>query len=150
MVRASSEENDELLWGLRGGGGNFGVATRLEFRLHPLERVVGGRLTYVGEDIGETLRGFRDLVARVPRDLSCQAVLATDESEPPTALVIAPCYTGAGEDPEELRSLRSAPGLVDDGVRRHSFLGQQHLFNPPYGEDRTTGRATSCASSRTS
>jgi FAD/FMN-containing dehydrogenase len=136
-IRASSDENPELLWGLRGGGGNFGVATRLEFRLHPLERVVGGRLTYVGADIGETLRGFRDLVARVPRDLSCQAVLATDESEPPTpALIIAPCYTGADDEPEELRSLQSAPGLVDDGVRHHSFLGQQHLFNPPYGEDR--------------
>src|SRR5919106_2353862 len=135
VVRASADENPELLWGLRGGGGNFGVATRLELRLHPLEQVVGGRLTFAGKGVREALRRFRDLVARAPRDLSCEAVLALDESLEPV-LIVAPCYTGSEADPEELRTLRSAPGLVDDGVREHSFVSQQHLFNPPYGEDR--------------
>jgi FAD/FMN-containing dehydrogenase len=135
VVRANADETPELLWGLRGGGGNFGVATRLELRLHPLERVVGGRLTYRGRGVGEALRRFRDLAARAPRDLSCGAVLALDESLEPV-LIVAPCYAGPEADPEELRELRSAPGLVDDGVREHSFLSQQHLFNPPYGEDR--------------
>jgi FAD/FMN-containing dehydrogenase len=135
VAYASSDEDAELLWGLRGGGGNFGVATRLEFRLHPLERVVGGRLVYAGSGVSEGLRRFRDLTARAPRDLSCGALLALDESLEPI-LVVAPCYTGSGGDPDELRALRSVAGLVHDGVREHSFLGQQHLFNPPYGEDR--------------
>jgi FAD/FMN-containing dehydrogenase len=135
VVRAGADEDAELLWGLRGGGGNFGVATRLEFRLHPLERVVGGRLEYAGRGVSEALRRFRDVVAGAPRDLSCGALLALDESLEPT-LTIAPCYTGSDTDAEELRALRSAPGLVSDGVGRLAFLGQQHLFNPPYGDDR--------------
>jgi FAD/FMN-containing dehydrogenase len=135
VVRASQNDDAELLWGLRGGGGNFGVATRLEFRLHPLERVVGGRLVYTGRGVSEALRLFRDLVTRAPRDLSCSGLLELDDALEPI-LFVAPCYTGLDTDPEALRSLRAATGLVDDGVRPGSFLGQQHVFNPPYGEDR--------------
>jgi FAD/FMN-containing dehydrogenase len=135
VVHAGSDEDAELLWGLRGGGGNFGVATRLEFRLHRLERVVGGRLVYAGKRVADVLRRYRDVVARGRADLSCAALLAADHALEPF-LVVLPCYTGADGDPEELRALRAAPGLVEDGVRRHSFISQQHVLNPPYAEDR--------------
>jgi FAD/FMN-containing dehydrogenase len=135
VIHASEDEDRELLWGLRGGGGNFGVATRLEFRLHRVERVVGGLFVYRGKGVRDALRRFRDLVAGSPRDLSCQAVLAVDESLAP-ALVIAPCYTGSEADPGELRELRLAPGLIDDDVRAQSFIDQQRLFDSPYGENR--------------
>ena len=84
MIRASSDENAELLWGLRGGGGNFGVVTRLEFRLERLDRVVGGLLDFRGSAVADNLRRFRDLVASSPPDLSCQAIVALDESLTPT------------------------------------------------------------------
>jgi FAD/FMN-containing dehydrogenase len=135
VIHASSDENGDLLWGLRGGGGNFGVATRLEFRLHPLDRVVGGLFSYGGDGVREALRRFRDVVARSPRSVTCQAGLSVDESLAPT-LVVAPCYTGLDADPEELAALRSAPGLVDDGVRAHTFMDQQRVFDSPYGENR--------------
>lgn len=135
VVRAGSEESPELLWGLRGGGGNFGVATRLDFRLYPLEAVVGGRLTFSGEGVRDALRRFRDVVAGSPRDLSCQAELSVDDSVAPV-LTILPCYTGSADDPEELRVLRTGPGLLDDTVRRRSFLEQQRVVDSPYGENR--------------
>jgi FAD/FMN-containing dehydrogenase len=135
IVTAGPDENPELLWGLRGGGGNFGVATRLDFRLHPLQRVVGGRLEYRGDGVREALRVFRDVVAQSPRDLSCQAVISVDESQTPE-LLVAPCFTGPDGASEALEALRSAPGRVADGVRQQSFLDQQLLFDSPYGENR--------------
>jgi FAD/FMN-containing dehydrogenase len=135
VVHADADENPELLWGLRGGGGNFGVATRLEFRLHPLERVVGGTLAYRGPGVRDALRTFRDAVAAPPRDFTCQAGLGLDESLTPV-LGIVPCSTCANGDSPALAALRSAPGLVEDTVRAHTFLDQQRLIDSPYGENR--------------
>ncbi len=135
VIQATGDENPELLWGLRGGGGNFGVATRLGFRLHPLETVVGGLLTFRGDAVRDALRLYRDVVAESPRDLSCEVVVAVDESLTPTVLV-APCYTGADGDSAKLHALQSAPGLVSDEVQAQSFLAQQLVFDSPYGENR--------------
>ena len=109
VVQARPDENAELLWGLHGGGGNFGVVTRLELHLHPLERVVGGRLEYRGGAVGDVLRTFRDVAARSPRDLSIQAVLGVDETSTP-ALLIAPCYTGSESDPDHCAGCAPRPG----------------------------------------
>jgi FAD/FMN-containing dehydrogenase len=135
VVQVSADENADLLWALRGGGGNFGVATRLEFRLYPLDGVVGGAVTYGGEGVREGFRRFRDIVATSPRELSCQAVLALDDALAPV-LRVFPCYTGSDGEPEELRELRSVPGLVDDGVRAHTYFEQQNLFDSPFGTER--------------
>jgi FAD/FMN-containing dehydrogenase len=135
VTAAGPDGDEELLWALRGGGGNFGVATRVDFRLYPLEQVVGGVLRYRGDRIGETLRVFREVVANAPRELSCQAVIETDETLTP-GLRVVPCYTGGGSEPEALALLRSAPGLVDDGLRSHTFLDQQRVFGSTYAEDR--------------
>jgi FAD/FMN-containing dehydrogenase len=135
VIHVNANQNSDLLWGLRGGGGNFGVVTRLEFRLHPLQRVLGGRLVYRGAGVRDALLRYRDVVARSPRDLSCQAALGIDGSLT-SVLEIFPCYTGSNEDPEELETLRSAPGLIEDGVHKHSFLEQQRMIDTAYGENR--------------
>jgi FAD/FMN-containing dehydrogenase len=136
IVRAGEDGDPELLWGLRGGGGNFGVVTRAEFRLHPVERVVGGRFDYEGDEaVRAALRAFRDADAAAGNEISIQCQISTKEDLTPT-LVVTPCYTGAGDDTEEIGALRSVPGLVNDSVREQTFLDQQLIFNPGYGVDR--------------
>ncbi|HEU5009591.1 MAG TPA: FAD-binding oxidoreductase [Gaiellaceae bacterium] len=135
VLDVSEDEDAELLWGLRGGGGNFGVVTRLDFKLFPLDGLIGGLLVYQGADVREALLRFRDLVAGSPTDLSCQAVLKRDEGQQPQ-VVVAPAYTGSEGDPGSIEALRAAPGLVADSVHAHSFLDQQHVFDSPYGENR--------------
>ena len=135
VIQADADENTDLLWGLRGGGGNFGVATRLDFRLHELDGLVGGQLAFGGSGVGDAFRRFRDVAARSSGELSIQAGLGVDESLAPT-LAVYPCYTGSARTPNELEELRSAPGLLDDGLRAHTFMEQQRIFDSPYGEDR--------------
>jgi FAD/FMN-containing dehydrogenase len=126
----------ELLWGLRGGGGNFGVVTRAAFRLHPVERVVGGRFDYEGDEATRAaLRAFRDADAAAGDEISIQCQISPKDDLTPT-LTVFPCYTGPDSDTEELRALRAVDGLVNDGVREQTFLDQQAVLNPGYGVDR--------------
>src|SRR2546430_2072129 len=75
-----------LAVGLRGGGGNFGVATRLDFRLHPVDDVIGGMLVYAAAGAREVMRVFRDAMAFAPDHFTMQAMLGRD---PDTATAIA-------------------------------------------------------------
>jgi FAD/FMN-containing dehydrogenase len=65
---ASEDENDDLFWALRGGGGNFGVVTSFEFRLHPVKDIYGGPIFYELRDAGAVLEFFREFIADAPQE----------------------------------------------------------------------------------
>ena len=107
VVRASETENPELFWGIRGGGGNFGVVTEFEFRLHPLGPIVlAGLALWPIDRAREVLRGWRDIVDEAPDELSTACVIITappeefvpDHLKGQAALGMAAMYVG---DPDE-------------------------------------------------
>ena len=75
IVRASARENPDLLWALRGGGGNFGVVTTFEFQLHPVSTVLGGMLFYPMARARDVLRLYRDVTQRRRMPSPCFAAM---------------------------------------------------------------------------
>src|SRR3954447_3364456 len=83
LVRASAEENQELFWGIRGGGGNFGIATSFDYRVHPVGPMAyGGPVFYPGELAGEILRFYREWAPSAPDELTTLVSLATAPPAP--------------------------------------------------------------------
>ena len=83
FVRATEEENADLLWGLRGGGGNFGVVTAIEYRLHRMDPVVlGGDLVWPVAKARDVLRYFRDNLSKWPHELYAEPMLVTGPEGP--------------------------------------------------------------------
>ncbi len=70
LLRVSAEENEDLFWGLGGGGGNFGIVTSLEFRLYPLTAVYGGNAFYPVERAGEVLDFYARWSADLPNEMT--------------------------------------------------------------------------------
>ena len=105
IVRANSSQQPELLWGLRGGGGNFGVVTSFEFRLHPVGPVVGGLMGFPLDRGRDVLRRYRTWAAEVPDEFTTIAAVITAPPAPfiPPDLVgqkvvgLAGCWCGEPE-----------------------------------------------------
>ena len=114
LLRASERENADLFWGLRGGGGNFGIVTSFEYRLHPVGTVLGGMLLHVRERAREVLGVYRAFTESAPDELTVSAGLITWTDGVPMIALVA-CYAGdikAGE--ALLGPLREfGPPLVD-------------------------------------
>jgi FAD/FMN-containing dehydrogenase len=121
-LRASENENPELLWGLRGGGGNFGVVTEFEFRLHPVSQVFGGLVAWPAQAGRDVLRFWRELVKGTPDELCTMAAFLYAPPEPfvPPEVVGAPIFGIAclhldpeGRAEDDLQPLRDLSPAVD-------------------------------------
>jgi FAD/FMN-containing dehydrogenase len=99
LARASATENPDLFWGLRGGGGNFGIVTTFELALHPVSTVLGGMLLYPLARARDVLRVYRDVTASAPDALTVfAAMMHAPDGTPVVALVV--CYNGSAADGE--------------------------------------------------
>jgi hypothetical protein len=128
QVEASPNSNPDLFWAIRGGGGNFGVATALEYRLHPLTDVLAGTLTYPVGQIPELLRAFAKFVAEAPDEMN--VVGEVWPSEKGTRFHIFLCHCGDPHQGEFLLKPLRALKPEKDNVRVASYLETQRTINP--------------------
>jgi FAD/FMN-containing dehydrogenase len=99
--RASATDNPDLFWALRGGGGNFGVVTTLEYRLHPVSEVLGGLLLYPLDQAAAVLRFYRDFCGALPDEAEAySALLTAPQGIPVVALMLG--YNGPIKEGEEV------------------------------------------------
>jgi hypothetical protein len=102
LLQASATENPDLFWALRGGGGNFGIATSFEYRLHPFNgRAVGGQLVYPFDQARSALRSFSELYDRAPDGLWVEPILTTMPGGA-RALVLDVCLTDSLESADAI------------------------------------------------
>lgn len=129
MVTASAQENEELFWGIRGGGGNFGIVTSFEYRLHPVSTVWGGLIIHPRSDAGNFLRFFREYAVGAPDELTMIALLLhTPDGDP--AVAAAVCYCGSTDQAETvLKPLREFGTPLADSIQRMPYLEQQRLLD---------------------
>jgi FAD/FMN-containing dehydrogenase len=139
VVRASERENADLFWGVRGGGGNFGVATGFEYALHPVgPDIVGGAIAWSGEDADAVLEMYRAVAAEAPREVTCVAALRLAPPAPWIAkeahgkpiVALFVCHSGpVDEGLAWAARLKGFGRPVGDVLQRRSYVSQQLLLD---------------------
>jgi FAD/FMN-containing dehydrogenase len=137
---ADQSRESDLFWGIRGGGGNFGIVTSFEFAMHPVgPQVLAGLIVHPFADAGKVLRYYRDFAAKAPDELTVWAVMRKAPPLPflpqnvhgTEVLVLAALYAGdiaAGE--KALRPLRSFGNPIADVIGPAPYSGFQSAFDP--------------------
>ncbi len=138
VVTASETEHADLLWGLRGGGGNFGVVTAFEFDLHPISTVLGGMVLHPAAHAGALLRFYRDFVATTPDELTTMVFFLTAPPAPfvpeslhgRPAVAILACYAGTGAEAEAaVAPLRTACDPAADLLQPLPYPALQSMLD---------------------
>ena len=138
LLTANASENGDLFWGIRGGSGNFGIVTSLEYRLHELGPIFGGGVFYPAAQAGEVLRFFRDFSQTIPDELviQCGSFATPDKMR---VFAVAACYCGRISDGEKaLKPLRAFGSPVADIMGEMSYLQLQTMFDPFFPPGRQT------------
>jgi FAD binding domain/Berberine and berberine like len=142
LVKASETENADLFWGVRGGGGNFGIVTEFEFRLNPVgPTVLAGPVFWPMEESPKVMRFYRDWIAEAPDELM---TLVTHRKAPPLPAIPADlhgkpvvsvvcCWAGPIEEGEKfIRPLRRFGSPVLDLCEPKPFLAHEAMFDPAF------------------
>lgn len=135
-LRVSTDEHPELLWGLRGGGGNFGVVTLMELKLHPVAPLMyGGQVSYAFENAREVLLALSDFMSRAPKELYVETLITSDDKGR-SGVTLEVCYCGpAAQAKRVLRPLWQLGPFaeLELGPARYVDLQQRYDGSNPLG-----------------
>ncbi|HEX4747962.1 MAG TPA: FAD-binding oxidoreductase [Bryobacteraceae bacterium] len=132
-LSVSPTQNEDLFWAIRGGGGNFGIVTALEFQLHELHSVEGGVLLYPRSMARDLLRQYRDITLRAPDELTAYAALLVGHGQPMAGIAL--CHSGAGTNGAACKQFQlSTPPAADlTGERKYTEIQTMLDFTAPAG-----------------
>lgn len=129
LLIASPTKNAGLFWGIRGGGGNFGIVTTFEFQLHPVQKVLAGLVAYPLAAAKEVLRFYREFSASSPDELTLYAGVVNTPEGMPVAAIVA-CYCGDMQEGElALAPLRAFKAPLFDTIAPMDYLDLIQLFD---------------------
>ena len=132
FLTASPTENPDLYWGIRGGGGNFGMITSFQYQLHPVDKILGGLAVYPMNRAREVLQFYDQFSREAPDELSTAAALLTAPDGNATVVIVV-CYTGPLADGEKtIRPLRTREPPTVDMIRPMKYLELQTFFDESY------------------
>lgn len=138
LLTANASENQDLFWGVRGGSGNFGIVTSLEYRLHEVGPVLGGAVFHPAAKAKEVLQFWREFAAASPDELVTQGGSFNLPDGVPV-FGIAACYCGPLSEGEKvLKPLRTFGSPVADTFAAISYLQLQSMFDPFFPPGRQT------------
>lgn len=137
QLRADPEQNADLFWALKGGGGNFGVVTSITYRLHPISTVLSGMIIHPLSQARDVLKRFRDFAeSGLPDELTVYAGAVTTPDGVPVVMII-PCYCGddIAQGERLLAPLRAFGPPLADTVDRIPYVQLQQTLDPaaPHG-----------------
>ncbi len=132
LLKASPKVNPELFWGIRGGGGNFGVVTSMTFQLHKLNNVVGGMILHPQTKAKEVIQFYREYMKTAPDELTLYTALLTSPDGLPVIAMIG-CYSGEMEKAEAaLKPLREFGQPLADLMQSKSYIEMQTILDGPF------------------
>jgi FAD/FMN-containing dehydrogenase len=138
LVRASAREEPELFWAMRGGGGNFGVATSFEYELHPVgPEIFGGAIAWRGEDAEEVMAMYERIVESSPPEMVCSLGfrvgttpwLAKEVQGKPIVVMTVCDHGEASAAEKRVNQIKSVGKPVEDLLGRRSYVGMQSFFD---------------------
>jgi FAD/FMN-containing dehydrogenase len=135
IVRASHSENSDLYWGLRGGGGNFGVVSSLEYQLHPVgPTIMAGAIAWPSSQAREVLRFYREFTASATDEVACIAGVGhTPDGSGVKVAIIGAAYLGAITDGERvLRPVKKFGSPLFDAIQPTGYSDLNSIFDSAY------------------